>query len=418
MLMRILGKSLARRRGRIAIAIVSVVMGAAVATALMAVSMDIEEQVGAEFRKYGANLIVVPQSDTIDVGFPGVDFGSVTEQGYIEEDDIWRIKRISWRNNVLGFAPFLYQVVSVTSASATSDLVMAGTYFERDIAIEETYAPEDPDKVTTGVSYINPWWRSKGKWIETPDDEASAMVGIEVAKKLEVGMGDVMTLTYIPNGDDRVNSTSCDVTIVGIVETGGNEDSQVFVNLQVAQAMSGREGKVHTVQVSALCTGCPVNVFAEEIEGEIDYVEARTVKQLVSAEMATLENFEGMMAMVTVVAMAASILGVTTTMTTSVIERRKEIGLMKSLGAERRRITTLFLVEAAVMGIIGGIIGFIVGVFLARMIGLSVFDTAVATNIILLPVAIGISVAVAVLASIPPVRRALKVEPAVVLRGD
>ncbi len=418
MLMRILGKSLARRRGRIAIAIVSVVMGAAVATALMAVSMDIEEQVGAEFRKYGANLIIVPQSDTIEVGFPGVDFGSVTEQGYIEEDDIWRIKRISWRNNVLGFAPFLYQVVSATSAAATSNLVMAGTYFERDVTIEEPYAPEDDDVVTTGVSYINAWWRSKGKWIEAPDDEASAMVGVAVANKLDVGLGDVMTLTYTPNGDDTVNSTSSDVTIVGIVETGGNEDSQVFVNLQVAQGMSGREGKVHTVQVSALCTGCPVNVFAKEIEGEIDYVEARTVKQLVSAEMATLENFKGMMAMVTVVAMAASILGVTTTMTTSVIERRKEIGLMKSLGAERRRITTLFLVEAGVIGVIGGLIGFIVGMFLARMIGLSVFDTAVATNIILVPVAIGISVAVAVMASIPPVRRALGVEPAAVLRGE
>jgi putative ABC transport system permease protein len=418
MLMRILGKSLARRRGRIAIAIVSVVMGAAVATALMAVSMDIEEQVSTEFRQYGANLIIVPQSDTIDVGFPGVDFGSVTEQGYIEEGDIWKIKRISWRNNVLGFAPFLYQVVSARSASSESDLVMAGTYFERDVTIEEKYAPEDPKVVTTGVSYINAWWKASGKWIEAPDDEASAMVGVEVAKKMDVGVGDTLTLTYVPNGDDRVNATTSDVTVVGIVETGGNEDSQVFVNLQLAQDMSGREGKVHTIQVSALCTGCPVNVFANEIEGEMEYVEARTVKQLVSAEMATLQNFKGMMAMVTVVAMAASILGVTTTMTTSVIERRKEIGLMKALGAERFRITTLFLVESAIIGIIGGIIGFTVGVFLARMIGLSVFETAVATNIILLPVAIGISVAVAVLASIPPVRRALRVEPAIVLRGE
>ena len=418
MLMRILGKSLARRRGRIAIAVVSVVMGAAVATALMAVSMDIEAQVSAEFRQYGANLIIVPRSDTIDVGFPGVDFGSVTEQGYIEEGDIWRIKRISWRNNVLGFAPFLYQVVSAKSASTTSDLVMAGTYFERDVTIEDKYAPEDPDVVTTGVSYINAWWKDSGKWIDEPNDEASAMVGADVARKMDVGVGDVMTLTYTPNGDDRANATSREVTVVGIVETGGNEDSQVFVNLQVAQDMTGREGKVHTVQVSALCTGCPVDTFASEIEGEMGYVEARTVKQLVSAEMATLENFEGMMAMVTVVAVAASVLGVTTTMTTSVIERRKEIGLMKALGAERRRITTLFLVEAAVIGIFGGIMGFVSGVFLARAIGLSVFETAVATNIILLPVAIGISVAVAVLASIPPVRRALRVEPAIVLRGE
>ncbi|NIP35203.1 MAG: ABC transporter permease, partial [Thermoplasmata archaeon] len=79
--------------------------------------------------------------------------------------------------------------------------------------------------VTTGVRYINPWWKSDGKWIDAPDDEASAMVGVEVAKKMGVDVGDTLTLTYYPNGDDRANATTCDVTVVGIIETGGNEDS-------------------------------------------------------------------------------------------------------------------------------------------------------------------------------------------------
>ncbi len=418
MLMRILGKSLARRRGRIAIAIVSVVMGAAVATALMAVSMDVERQVSSEFRKYGANLVVVPQSDTIEVGFPGVGFGSVTEQGYIEENDLWRIMRISWRNNILGFAPFLYQVVTAESPTATHDLVLAGTYFDQVVSIVEPVTPTDPTEITTGVSVINPWWRSSGDWIEEPDDNVSAMIGVAAAEKLDVGIGDTLTLTYVPYGEGEANITTCDVTVVGLIETGGNEDSQVFVNMQVAQGMSGRPGKIHTVQISALCTDCPVDTFAREIEGELDYVEARTVKQLVSAEMSMLDRFEGMMTVATVVAMAASLMGVTTTMTTSVIERQKEIGLMKSVGAERRRISTLFLSEAAVIGVMGGMVGFVVGVFLARFIGLSVFDTAVSTSILLLPVALAISVAVAVVASVVPLRRALAVEPAVVLRGE
>ncbi|MHA1542974.1 MAG: hypothetical protein ACTSQH_08355, partial [Candidatus Hodarchaeales archaeon] len=83
MFLRILRKSLLKRKSRIAIAIISVIMGAAIATALLSVSMDISEKVGEEFRKYGANLMVVPDSETIEVGFPGVDFGSVTEQRYI-----------------------------------------------------------------------------------------------------------------------------------------------------------------------------------------------------------------------------------------------------------------------------------------------------------------------------------------------
>ncbi len=407
---------MARRRGLIAFAVISVVMGAAVITALFAVSMDVEDQVSAEFRKYGANIVVVPQSDTIEVGFPGVTFGSVTEQGYIEEEDVWRIMRISWRTNILGFAPFLYSVVRADSETASQDVVMAGTYFNQQVEIIDRYSPSDPEAITTGISVINAWWLTKGDWIDRSDDYQSSLVGINVADKLGLELGDSFSISYEPYGGG--NNTTSDLTVVGLVETGGFEDNQVIVNLQLAQDMTGKAGKVHTIQVSALCTGCPVDTFAAEIESEIDYVEAKTVKQLVSAEMSMLSKFEGMMAMVTLVAMAASVLGVTTTMTTSVIERQKEIGLMKSVGANRRRISVLFLSEAAVIGTIGGLVGFIVGVFLARSIGLSVFDTVVSTNIILLPIAIGISVAVAVAASIIPVRRAQAVEPAVVLRGE
>ncbi len=418
MLMRILGKSLARRKGRIAIAVVSVVMGAAVATALMGISMDVSEQVSSEFRKYGANLMVVPRSDTIQVGFPGVDFGSVTEQGYIEESELWRIMTIYWRTNIFGFAPFLYQVVEVAGETGSLDVVLAGTYFNKEVEILEPYAPEDPKTFKTGIRQINAWWQSTGEWITDPEDTRSAMLGANVADKLGLSVGDTLAMTYTSNGNGESNATSREVDVVGIVRTDGNEDDQVFVNLHVAQDLTGRPDKVHTVQVSALCTGCPVDTFAEEIEGVMPTVEARTVKQLVSAEMGILDKFESMMLMVTGVALAASFLGVTTTMTTSVIERRKEIGLMKSVGAEGNRIVALFLSEAAIIGVLGGIAGFVAGAVLAYVIGLSVFDTAISTSLVLLPVVIGMSVGVALAASIMPVRRAVAVEPAIVLRGE
>jgi putative ABC transport system permease protein len=418
MLLRILSKSLARRKGRIAIAVVSVVMGAAVATALMAISMDINEQVSSEFRKYGANLMVVPESDTIEVGFPGVDFGSVTEQGYINETDLWRIMTIDWRKNILGFAPFLYQVVTAEGPAGSQRVVLAGTFFNEDVKIDEPLVPSDPTVFTTGIRDINPWWRSEGSWIEDPTDSQGAMVGIKVAEKLGLAVGDRFSVTYSDGENGGTNVTSCNLTVIGIVSTDGNEDGQVFVNLHVAQSLSGRQDKVHTIQVSALCTNCPVDTFAREIEEKLPKAEARTVKQLVSAEMSILDKFEGMMAMVTIVALSASVLGVTTTMTTSVIERQKEIGLMKSVGAEQRRIVTLFLTEAAVIGVLGGVVGFVAGAVLAYMVGLSVFETAIATSLLLLPVALGISVGVALLSSVVPVRRAVAVDPIVVLRGE
>jgi len=421
MLMRILAKSLARRRSRIAIAVVAVVIGSAVATSLMSVSMDVEDRVAQEFRRYGANLMVVPRSDTIDVGFPGVQLGSVTEQTYINESDIWRIKTIYWRNNVLGFAPFLYQVVGASAdGGPEQDVVMAGTYFGRDVAIVEPYSPDDPTVFRTGVQQISPWWHIEGRWIDASDGSAPAlaMVGRNVADKLGATIGTTLRVAYRPLVGAEGSVTERALTVVGIVTTDGAEDNQVFVDLGLAQAMTSRPGKMHTVQVSALCTACPVETFADEIEAKIPNVEGRTVKQLVAAEMDTLRMVEGLMLMVTAVALLASALGVLTTMTASVIERRKEIGLMKAVGAERRLIVALFLAEALVIGALGGVAGFVVGVALSQAIGQGVFGTSISLQILVLPVVLGIGIAVAVLASLLPVRRAVGVEPAIVLRGE
>lgn len=416
--MRILGKSILKRKSRIAIAVISVLIGASVATALLTVSLDVNEKVSLEFRKYGANLLVVPYSDTIEVGFPGVEFGSVTEQRYINESDIWKIKTIYWRNNVMGFAPFLYQVVTARSTKAEQRIVLAGTYFNRTILIESPYAPQDPRTFTTGVQIISPWWHITGDWITDQNDTSNCMIGIAVSEKLNLSVGDTFTITYNEQYGSTQNSSTYNLTVVGIIMTDGYEDNQIFVNLQVAQELTARPGKLHTIQVSALCNACPVETFAAEIEGAIPYVQGRSVKQLVHAEMDILGKIENMMFLVTIIALIASALGVMTTMITSVIERQKEIGLMKSVGAENKKIISLFLSEATIIGILGGIIGYLIGLILSQFIGISVFSLSITPRIEIIPITIGISVGVALLASILPVRRAVSVEPAIVLRGE
>jgi len=157
---------------------------------------------------------------------------------------------------------------------------------------------------------------------------------------------------------------------------------------------------------------------AAEIENEITYVEAKSVKQMANAEMEILDKVEEMMFLVTGVALIASAMGVTTTMTASVVERQKEIGMMKAIGAENRRIASLFFSEAVIIGVVGGILGFISGIFLAQFIGTSVFGSPIAPNPWVLFVVLAISVGVSLLASAIPVRRAIKIEPARVLSGD
>ena len=412
MFLRILAKSISKRKGKIAIAVVAVMMGASVTTALLTVSLDVNEKMNYEFRKFGANLLVLPQSDTISVGIGQFGFGAVTEQKYINQSDLYKIKTIYWAKNVLGYAPYLYQAVTLENGNETSVAILTGTWFEKDTILE------DGTVFKTGAKKINSWWEVQGDWVADGNNSHDAMVGINVAERLGLGPGDVVRAGYGERPEDVGNATSIDLNVVGIVSTGSSEDDQVFVGLDVVQNLTGKTGKVHTVQVSALCTKCPVEVFAAEIEEKIPYVDAKTVKQLANAEMNLLSKIENMMLLVSSVALSASALGVATTMTASVVERRKEIGLMKGMGAENGRIASLFLAEAGIMGMVGGILGYAVGLVLAYFIGLSVFNSQVMPSLLVFPVALGIGVGVALLASLLPVRRATKVEPAVVLRGD
>ena len=412
MFLQILARSLAKRKSRVAIAIIAVLMGASMTSGLLTVTTGIEEKLALEFRKFGSNILLVPKSDTIEVGFPGMSFGSVTEQRYIDESDLWKVKKIdNWSANVLGFAPFLYQVVQIEHDGNSQNVVLAGTYFNQEFP--DLIIGDEP--WITGIKKIAPYWSLEGSWIDDNDNK-SLIAGVSVAEKLNLELGQLITLSY-ENPETREKITE-QFTVAGIVSTGGAEDSQLFVTLPIAQKLSDRPGKVHSVQVSALCIACPAELMGEEIEKKLPYVQAKTVKHLVSTEMLIMNQLGRMMLLITIVALAASGMGIMTTTMTTVIERRKEIGLMKSIGAENAKIAAIFLAESLVIGTIGGLSGYLLGNVLAQYIGKTVFGTPITPILYILPLTIGISLLITVLASILPVKRATMVEPAIVLKGE
>lgn len=410
MFFRILKKSLSKRKGRIAVAIIAVIMGASIASALVSVSLDIEDKVSREFSAFGANILLVPKSDSVTINIGNINYGSITEQNYIREDNLYKIKTIeNWSANILGFTPYLYSIVTVNNNGVEQNVVLTGTWFQQEVPEVKTRG----ENWNTGVKKISPWWELEGLWIDEEDTE-SAIIGKSVSEKLGLNTGDTFQVTYF----NELNETYYKLIVTGIVETGSSEDEQIFVNLDVAQNITNRENMVQTVQVSALCNKCPIEVIAIEIERALPYVEAKSVKAVTTGQMQLLEKIEEMMILITIVALFASALGVMTTMTTSVVERTKEIGLMKAIGAENRNIAALFYSESLIIGVSGGFLGFFVGIVLAQFIGINTFDSTINPRFIVLPLTVGISVFISILASAFPVKRALKIEPAKVLRGE
>ncbi|OHE55727.1 MAG: hypothetical protein A3K61_02240 [Thaumarchaeota archaeon RBG_16_49_8] len=349
--------------------------------------MGVEEAAERELRGYGANILVTPRDAVLQVGSGDLGFGSVAGGRRLSEDSLTAIENIVPKDSLVGVTPYLFSIANVGSSPA----VVAGTRLDE-------------------VRKVNPWWSVEGEWIEDQDSITEVMVGKNLAVNLGAKQDDVLTIS---RGDNKMQ-----VKIVGVVSTGGSEDNQIIGTLRLAQTLAGEPDSVHMVWVSVLAQGDDLERVAQMIEKQVPGGEAKTVSQLAQSEEVVLSRMQFITILVTFLVLSASGLGVMCTMSTSVMERRREIGLLKALGAEDRRISLLYLTEASLIGLAGGAAGYIVGTVLAALIGLQIYGAMLPPQPSVLLITVLISLGLVLAASIVPVRSALRVESAVVLKGE
>src|SRR6201984_407302 len=152
---RLVYESFRRQTRRKLLAAVAITLGVAVATAMIAVATDIGDKINRELRSYGANLLITPQEDTLDVEIGGINLKPPSDGNFLSEADLPKIKGTFWRNNILGFSPMLPVNISIGSSNGTEDVTLVGTYFAKKLAFGK-------DQFTTGVLNTHPWWKVNG----------------------------------------------------------------------------------------------------------------------------------------------------------------------------------------------------------------------------------------------------------------
>ncbi len=202
------------------------------------------------------------------------------------------------------------------------------------------------------------------------------------------------------------------VTVTGIIDhSGSNDDYQIFVPLRTLQTAYSKEKLISSVDIRALCTGCPVEVIADEINRSVPGVRAIAVKQVAATEMGMMERVNRFMLALAVIALIIALFGVVNTMVASVNERTKDIGIMRAVGASRGQIIRLFVYEAVIIGIVGGILGYVAGTALAFLAGPMIFEgVEIAYVPHYFPISLALSTVIAVLAAIYPAFRATKIK--------
>lgn len=413
---RLLVQSFTRQRRRKLLAWLAITLGIGVATAMLAIATDVGDKMNRELRTFGANILVTPQDASLDLNVGGVNLQPASDGGYLHEADLPKLKTIFWEHNILSFAPML----PVEARLNKHDVQVIGTWFAKPLSSgKQTF--------TEGARGTFPWWKIEGAWPR--DDADEALVGAALAARLKLKPG-----MFIDPNDHALE-------ISGIVSADPEVEDAIIVPLAAAQAIAGKPGLVRQVYVSALtkpeddfarrdpntmgaadhdrwyCSPY-ANSIAYQINEAIPNAHAEQVRKVAQNEGRVLSRISGLMLLVAIAALLSAALAVSAAMATSVLERRTEIGLMKAIGAGRAAIAALFVSEASILALLGGLCGFAVGAVIARFIGTAVFSSQINAQLITLPIILGLALAVTLAGSAASIRKALGLDPAIVLRGD
>jgi len=416
MFLRLVYESFRRQKRRKLLAGTAITLGVGVATAMIAVATDIGDKVSRELRTFGANIVVTPQDDSLDLQIAGIDLKPPSDGAYLNEADLPKIRGMFWHNNIVGFAPVLPVSVNV----GEKNVALLGTYFSKRL----TFGKEE---FRTGVHAIYPWWKVSGAWPE--DDSEDVLLGEKLATSLGLKTG------------DQIEVARQEHRVAGVLSTGGAEDDKIVAPLAVAQSTLGRPGAVRRLYVSAVTK--PEDAFARrdpkslrgpefdrwycspyvqsiayQLQEVIPHSHAEQIRQVAQNEGTVLTKIKGLMLLITLAALLAAALAVSAAMATAMFERRSEVGLMRALGAGSISVAAIFFAEALLLAVLGGSVGFAGGAVLARVIGRSIFDSQIGVDLVLFPIVIAIAVLVTFAGSALAIRRAVQFDPVYALRGE
>jgi putative ABC transport system permease protein len=357
---RMLRQSLAVRRSQTATALLALSVLACVATALLSLYLDLDSKLHKEFRAYGANVVVTARDDQT-----------------LPRDVVQRILAGMPDNAVA--APFAY---AVAHAEDGASIVVAGADFPR-------------------VKQLNSWWSVTG-WPFAP---GQALVGERAARVLR---NRAFTLTF---GGKPLNLVS-----VGTLRTGAGEEDRVYVSLAEFDRWTGLGPSA--VEVAFPGSRHEIDSQIKKLSAELPWTDVRAVRQIVEAEVAVISKTKLLIASATLLIAITVALCILATLTSSVLERRRDFAVMKALGSSQGVLNLLFAGEAVLMGIGGAAIGYALGVALAAWIGHVNFHAAIFPRLSVFPLVLVGTIAVALLAALVPLSRLQRLEPAGILKGE
>ncbi|MFH1750558.1 MAG: ABC transporter permease [Candidatus Micrarchaeota archaeon] len=329
------------RKIRSWLTISGIVIGIASIVLLVSIGQGLDREIKGQLSSIGSDYIIITPGSPYEGGF---SFGPPTFKGGLLQGDADSIRRLPGVKSVssavvIGVANIQYKDEKVSNSAVGA----------------EPYAMDDFLKVGF----------EKGKFL-SEGDQGGAVIGNNVAKTLfkeEIEYG------------KTININGRDFKVKGILKKGGSfspYDGMIFIDQDIARALGKTEGSKRVDRIFAIANSADDVKRAEEgIIREIskrhkvpidkrDFATntAESISATVGQITGVLSIFLGLIASISLI---VGMVGIANSMYTSVLERTREIGILKALGAKEKTITRIFLFESALIGLVGGLVGAALG---------------------------------------------------------
>lgn len=375
--------SLWRRKTRMLFLLIGLTIAVSTVIILLNISRAMNTDIAQKLDEYGANILIVPKSDDLSLSYGGMAVAGVSfGDKELENSDIARIRSIKNKENISIVAPKLLNVAEIQSKR----VMVVGI---------------DPQSETM----LKKWWKIIGN---KPGNDHEALIGTEVKRKLNLGLNQSIQL----KGET--------FKITGILEeTGSQDDGLIFINLNKAQALFNKPAAISLIEVAALCYDCPIEEIVAQTSEKLPGAKVTAIRQTIQSKMDMLMQFENFSLGISGVILLVGALIVFTTMSASVNERKKEIGVFRSIGFRQRHIMQIILLEALILsgmaGLIGYLFGFLVAQNAAPLVGAE--SLIVQFDGMLLLFAFGLSLSIGIGAAFYPSIKASRLDPTTALRA-
>jgi putative ABC transport system permease protein len=396
------------------VAVAAVTLATCLATFLLNWSLNLGDKMQKDLRVYGTNIIISPRGDSIPLAGNSEENLRLSGGFYLKSDEIKNLQTIFWKNQIIAVGPLFPLQVTLDG----EPVQLVGSEFGEKDPIQSL------QKTVPYLSIIGRWPRSSNEIV----------IGDTLSQKYHWKPGSELNLSY---GERRVP-----LHIVGSVRSGGAEDQQAFGMLNTVQSIAGHPGEFKQLLVSAVVN--PTNdlyfrfqknprslspkeferysctPYLSSVSQDIAKVftggEASIVRQVSMTEEKVVKKVNWLMVLVTLAALIASSLTMTSTTAALVLQRRKELALMKAIGSNKSFVLRYLFMEILLLGAVGSLLGYALGSFFSSVLGGRILETVFTMKPIVLPLVLFIGLLIILLGSLWPLRRAMLLDPAEVLR--